>query len=39
VLRRWLKGHKTMADSGVVLKDLERYCSSHCQQLLQQTAC
>jgi hypothetical protein len=29
VLRRWLKGHKTMVDSGMVLKDLERYCSSH----------
>jgi hypothetical protein len=24
-----------MLDSGVVLKQLERYCSSHCKQLLQ----
>lgn len=33
--RRWLRDKRTMLDSGVVLKQLERYCSSHCKQLLQ----
>lgn len=34
LLGRWLQGKKTMLDSGVFLKQLERYCSSHCKQVL-----
>jgi hypothetical protein len=35
---RWLNGHKTMLESGFVLKQLEKYCRSHCKEMLQLAA-